>query len=410
MEEKTERLDLEPNKHAYRSLNFNRGVALAAGINYLIWWFVVEATLPGSYNPLPSRLAVIFLLVLIFTLSFVSAAVKKNMAKCLTACLWIITLHLFYLFYRNNADINWIVGSYTAVTAVIAVLQDEVSLLAYSSFVLILSLLLTFFNPALLHSIFLIGMFTFVTFGFFGSRNRVKSERNRILYEASRETIRNHDEFFSIVAHELKTPLTSIKLQTQMAKRSLAKGDLSAFNPERMKTLIEQTDRQATRLTKLVNEMLDISNIDSGQLKMHKIEFDLLDLIQKSVANFDSTSIQVISSGPVLICADEYRIEQVIENLLSNALKYGKGLPIQIEIKKTSTEVQIIFTDHGIGISDEDHSRIFQRYERAVDANKISGLGLGLYIAKNIVEAHRGSIQVSSELGHGSQFRVVLPL
>jgi len=405
-------LNPKSEKQIGRSLSFNRRAALGGGIAYLIWWFVVEASLPGSYNPLPSRLIVVSLFILTFFASYLVPKVAKYMGTYIQISLWALTLHYFYLFHRNQTDINWVVGSYITVMAVVSLIQSRVFLVAYTSFVLALSLALTILDPILLRSIFLPGMITIVLFAFFGLRQRLMSEHHRLLYESSQETLRSRDEFISIASHELKTPITSIKLQTEMAIRGLAKGDPETLNPERVKKMIEQTDRQATRLNKLVDEMLSIYEISAGKLNLDRHDFDMVRLLKKITANaaFEHYPLDMICPDRAMINGDEFRLEQVIENLLSNAKKYGKNLPIQIEMNIAPHELTLVIRDQGIGIDKADQERIFRRYERAVPANKISGLGLGLYISKNIVEAHLGRIEVTSELNHGSQFSVVLPL
>lgn len=245
---------------------------------------------------------------------------------------------------------------------------------------------------------------------------RKKLEQNRVLYEASQEAIKMRDEFLSIASHELKTPLTNIKLQTQMAIRGLQKHGLSSLDPARMKAFIEQTDRQADRLTRLVEEMLDVSRISAGKLGIAHESFDLCELVNEVAAAFEAVAKQAGSdlkfSCPERcpIWADRFRIEQVLSNLFSNAVKYGNGKPIQVRVEQEGDgKTRIVVEDQGIGIPSENQERIFRRFERAVSARKISGLGLGLYISKYIVEAHGGTIQVESLPGSGTRFSVLLP-
>jgi len=256
---------------------------------------------------------------------------------------------------------------------------------------------------------------------------RKKSEHDRVLYEASQEAVRTRDEFISIASHELKTPLAIIKIRTQMTKRSVAKEGLSALNSEKVKQFVDLMDRQADRLVRLVEDMLDVSRISSGKLRMNWEEFDLVSLATEIVTSMNSTageeqgqvSITLygitsdVTSGPVSgalpIWADRFRIEQVLVNLLANALKYGKGMPIQLEIRSETDAVKLIVRDQGMGIAKEDQTRIFERFERAVSSANISGLGLGLYICKYIIEAHHGTIEVESESGKGAKFSVTLP-
>lgn len=244
---------------------------------------------------------------------------------------------------------------------------------------------------------------------------RKKSERNRILYEAAEEALKIRDEFISIVSHELKTPLTNIKLQTQMAQRSFAKGDTTTYGLDRMRRFVEQTDRQADRLTLLVEDMLDISRISTGKLQMQKEKLDLSALCRDVVQSLADAlvqagcSVHIEAEHEVWAWADRFRIEQLVANFLTNAMKYGEGLPILVFVQRHGNEVKIAVQDQGMGIAPENQSRIFQRFERAVSAKNISGLGLGLYICKQIVEAHGGRIEVESALGAGARFTAMFP-
>lgn len=226
------------------------------------------------------------------------------------------------------------------------------------------------------------------------------------------------DDFLSVASHELKTPLTSIQLQTESVRRSIAKGDASAFAPAKMDRLIEVTERQVSRLTRLVDDLLDVSRIETGKLELHAEEVELSALVTEVVERLRPT---VVRSGSTLTAAqleravgrwDRIRIEQVLINLLTNASRYGGGKPIDVAIHLTpdGLAAELSVTDRGTGIAKLDQERIFSRFERAVSSSEASGLGLGLFIAREIVEAHHGSIAVESERGAGARFTVTLPL
>jgi PAS domain S-box-containing protein len=236
-------------------------------------------------------------------------------------------------------------------------------------------------------------------------------------YELSlKSAIEARDEFLSIASHELKTPLTSLIMQTQLQKRMMSKDDSRAFSKERVSQLIEQFDRLFGRLNRLIEDMLDISRISSGRLNIQKEEFDIFQLTKEVVQRMTGEMIAAgcgrpeISGQSVNGHWDALRIEQVLLNLITNAIRYGKGKPIAIKVMQESEVVKIAVIDHGIGITPENQIKIFQRFERAVNASEISGLGLGLYISEQIIKAHGGKIWVESELGQGSTFYVELPL
>lgn len=235
--------------------------------------------------------------------------------------------------------------------------------------------------------------------------------------EALHEALFYRDEFLSIASHELKTPLTSLKLQSQLFKRSVAKKDKEAYSRERIDRLADEVDRQVKRLTRLVDDMLDISRIRSGKLSIQteKVNLALLasEVLERSRSMFednDRAAPALKVCEPCEVFCDRFRIEQVVGNLLNNAFRYGKGLPVSVEVITKDNLAHISVIDQGIGIDGPDKEKIFTRFRRAVPASEVSGLGLGLYIAKQIVEAHGGAIRVQSELNIGSTFTVELPL
>ena len=398
------------------TLKTDRKFLLGGGLAYFIWWFAVEWLLPGSYNPFLSRILVVGFFLLGYGGSFFSKKIASLSSGWMTSGLWFLTLHYFYLFYRNETDINWVVGSFITVIAACSCMQTLRSLLEYSGFVIVLSIVLMVLDQTLLHTIFLSGILTLLLFAYIGLSTRIRLIQNRFLYESSKESIRARDEFLSIASHELKTPLTNIKLQTQVALRTYKSKSAGEITPEQMKKTIQQIDRHTDRLVRLVEDMLDISKITSGKMQMNFETFDLVSLAREVVDTFNenqnhtSCVLQHTGSGSSVIRADPFRIEQVITNLLSNAVKYGEEKPIRLQIETRPHEVLLSVIDQGMGIAIEDQNRIFDRFERAVSSQKISGLGLGLYICRNIANAHGGSIQVQSNPGEGSKFTVTLPL
>lgn len=224
------------------------------------------------------------------------------------------------------------------------------------------------------------------------------------------------DEFMAIASHELKTPLTSLKLQIELYQRGVKKNDPLIYSPEKINLLLERNSRQIDRLTRLVDDMLDISRIRTGKLTLKKEDCDLSEIL-KEILN--RTKEQFLASGsgePIFIHANEakgewdpLRIDQVMTNIITNAIRYGQGKPVTIEIKNFQESIRISVKDQGIGIAKSDQEKIFQRYERGLIAREVSGLGLGLFICQQIVEAHGGSIWVESEINQGSTFFVDLP-
>jgi two-component system OmpR family sensor kinase len=245
----------------------------------------------------------------------------------------------------------------------------------------------------------------------------IAQEKERLL-QKEREHVAARDEFLSIASHELKTPLTSLKLQAQVVLRAIKRKDATVLSEEKVSNLAKQIDAQTTRLTRLVDDMLDLSRIRSGNLTISPEDCDLSEVVTGVVErllpqfeNYPSRAPQMLLTQGLVGHWDRFRIEQVMNNLVTNALRYGQGKEIKIRSFQQNKEACLEISDQGIGIAPENIAKIFDRFERAgISASEVSGLGLGLYITNQIVLAHHGRIEVESELKKGSTFRLVLPL
>ena len=230
------------------------------------------------------------------------------------------------------------------------------------------------------------------------------------------EAVRTRDEFMSIASHELKTPLTSMKLQAQTIQRFISRGVADAISPERIEKFLKNNDKQVSRLNRLVDDMLDITRIQSGKLsinfeetKLHELIKDVYDHLHEQAAN-SNVDLRMQINAQVTVWVDRARMEQVFTNLITNAVRYGLSRPVCITLDVVDGKAHASIIDKGKGIALEDQARIFKRFERLVSASEISGLGLGLYIAKEIVQSHGGEIHVKSAPGEGSVFTVELPI
>ena len=228
--------------------------------------------------------------------------------------------------------------------------------------------------------------------------------------------LNSRDDFISIASHELNTPLQSLKLQVQMLKRDLVKSH-DNFSLEKLNRFLEREDSQINRLSQLVKDMLEITKLGRGNIHIYKEEIDLNSLVKEVLFKLSET-IQLSGSNIRLELADNLtghwdrdRIEQILLNLINNAIKYGEGSPISIRTSSDSGWVRIEIQDKGMGIPLSSQERIFNRFERNISANEISGMGLGLFITRHLVEAHGGHIWVESEgEKKGSNFIVEMPL
>ncbi|WP_267269989.1 hybrid sensor histidine kinase/response regulator [Pseudomonas protegens] len=241
--------------------------------------------------------------------------------------------------------------------------------------------------------------------------NKLQATQNEL-----EQAVRMRDDFMSIVAHEVRTPLNGLILETQLRKMHLARENAAAFSLDKMHAMVDRDERQIKSLIRLIEDMLDISRIRTGKLSIRPSRFDLAQLVRGLVENFApqveaaQSSLSLEAEQPLQGHWDEFRIEQVISNLLTNALRYGAKSPIQVRVYAQDGEARVEVRDHGIGISEENQKRIFQQFERVSASHVAAGLGLGLFISEQIVTAHGGTIGVESRIGEGALFRVSLPL
>ncbi|PTL79626.1 GAF domain-containing protein [Vitiosangium sp. GDMCC 1.1324] len=232
------------------------------------------------------------------------------------------------------------------------------------------------------------------------------------LYGAATEAVRLRDDFLSVAGHELKTPLSALRLQIQM----LARVARDVATTPGLAQRVEKAERTSERLGALIDELLDAGRITAGRLKLEREEMDLASLTRDAVGRMSEalaragSEVKLMADTSVVGRWDRVRLEQVVGNLLSNAAKYGRGQPVEVRVETGHDgRARLVVKDHGIGIAPEDQGRIFERFERAVNGKQFHGLGLGLWISREIVESHGGHIQVCSAPGEGSTFTVELP-
>jgi len=246
-------------------------------------------------------------------------------------------------------------------------------------------------------------------------QERLEAEVQRRKVIQAEAELKLRDEFISIASHELKTPLTPLRLTNDLLLRATIDQKLLGYPYPKLRRLFEMTQNQINRLCRLIDDMLDVSRMNQGQLHLHLEYFNLRELIDEIRFSFaeeferTDTKFRVHISQNVFMFLDRHRIEQVLTNLIKNAIIYAPGKKLLLYIKRYSDTVVIVLRDHGAGIAVQDHKRIFGRFERAVSAKNYGGMGLGLYITEQIVVAHKGKICVKSELGQGANFIVELP-
>ena len=223
-------------------------------------------------------------------------------------------------------------------------------------------------------------------------------------YAERHASVVERDHFLGTVAHELRNPISSMLLRLSLMGRANP-GDKN----------IDALDRQMRRLLDLMNSLLDVSRFQEGKLKLHNETFNLGHLVQEILdtaftdaeVNMNTTPVKLDIKQEVVGSWDRIRLEQAITNLISNACKYGEGFDVVITVDKTDGKAILTVEDRGLGMSPEVVKILFQRYSRGT--TKYKGFGLGLWVTKQVVDAHGGTIEVNSEPSKGSTFRVILP-
>lgn len=222
-----------------------------------------------------------------------------------------------------------------------------------------------------------------------------------------RRAVNSRDEFLSMASHELKTPTMTLRLHLEMLRRMANRGELTR---ELVLARLDRAERQVDRLELLIHRLLDVSRIAAGRLELERAPFDLGELAREVIERFADAGppLRLDAAGDLVGTWDRFRLDQVLTNLLSNAIKYGRGKPVDVVLRGLPGGVRVAVRDRGIGVAPEALPRLFDRFERAAPA-KFAGLGLGLWIARQIVERHGGAIEARSEPDEGATFTFTLP-
>lgn len=240
-------------------------------------------------------------------------------------------------------------------------------------------------------------------------RKQQEAEREKLL-ATTQQAVASREEFLWVASHELRTPIAIVSLQLQQLRRLIERGEPT----ERLTSATTAALAQVDRMNALVQRLFDASQFEQGRIAIERGPVELSAIVHEVVDRLAgqaaATGSQLIVDVPELSgCWDRMRLDQVFTNVLGNALKYGAGQPVHFIARVDGDSVYIDIRDHGIGISAADAARIFDKFHRAVPAANYGGLGLGLYISRQIIEAHGGWIEVESALGAGATFRIALP-
>ncbi len=236
-------------------------------------------------------------------------------------------------------------------------------------------------------------------------------EAERLQLARTQEAIRLRDEFLSIASHELKTPLTAMQLQLHGVR------ELASSVDDKLVQRIERALRAGDRLASQIEALLDVSRLATGKLALKPERFNLVEAAEEVIEHLHDSASRVgctlkLIPPPHAVFGtwDRFRVEQILTNLVSNAIKYAPGGPIEVNIAKAGDSALLEVRDHGPGLDESDVSRIFGRFERGSTTSPHGGMGLGLYIAQQIAEAHGGAVSASKVEKDGARFTVSLPL
>lgn len=229
--------------------------------------------------------------------------------------------------------------------------------------------------------------------------------------DETQAAIRARDELLSIAAHELRNPMHALALEASGALRAARKnGD---------PVMIRRLERMVLAINRYVqraNVLLDVSRINAGQLRLNRESVDLARIVSETVESYRAEAehhgviLKAQLPESAMGCWDRVALEQIASNLISNAIKFGAGHPVEVVVETKSEAVEFAVQDHGVGISEADRQRIFERFEQAMSGENRAGFGIGLWLVRSVVEAHGGCIEIESALGTGSTFRVRLPV
>jgi two-component system, OmpR family, sensor kinase len=232
--------------------------------------------------------------------------------------------------------------------------------------------------------------------------------------EALQEAVRARDDFIAIAAHELRNPMTPVLGMTELALAAARRAPDTC--PPRVTALLERLQHAVQDYVKRATKLLDVSRIESGNLRLEPRAIDISALVLTIAQNHETlafrsgSSLQVDVERGIVGELDPLAVEQVIDNLLSNALKFGAGQPVTIHLRSDGQAARLDVQDRGIGMAVDQQERVFGRFEQVMTHHRGSGFGIGLWVANRLVQAIGGRITISSRLGEGSTFTVIFPL
>ncbi len=388
-------------------------ILLACGAGaYLGWWLFVHFALPGAFNPLLGRLGVVACFVLAIAASYVWKSVAERMPDALALCCGIATVHYFWLLERNDADLEWVVGSYITITAICAILQTARSLLYYSVFVALASVFLLATEPMLSFVVFMPGTLTILLFANVGLRSRLtlvsalqeslaaQKQAEAALLLANREL----ESFSYSVAHDLRAPLRGIDGFSQILVE-----DCADALDETGRGYLQKVRTEAQRMGELIDDLLELARVGRADLSRQRLDVSALasDVIENLRSHDPARTVTCSIQPGIVADADRRLVHILLENLLGNAWKFTSKTPEpRIELTAETGNDGTVFTvrDNGAGFDMAFQKKLFAPFQRLHGADEFPGTGIGLATVQRIVQRHGGRVWAESKVGQGASF------
>jgi len=400
-------------------LRIHRIQLAAATVVYLVWWGLVQVLLPGAFNPLTGRLVVVGMFAVVLGASYVFPWVAGNLDGLFQACAWVLTSHYVYLVRMNGGEPAWWGGFLITVAAVAACLHTQRALAAYSVFALVLAIAEAVVDGQLEHSVFPPGVATVLFLSNLALRSRLRAEQERVIAAQLREQRDRAEEvsrfktmFLGLVSHELLTPIQSIQLGIEaLARYPNAPAGQRLEREERI-------TRSLKRLRELIRSLLDYVQLEAGRLEVRQQELDLVAVVTETVddmqphAKEKQLALSFIADPAVPYARTDPRLVRlVLVNLLTNAFKYTDSGRVDVDLTHDGSGHRLSVRDTGPGIAAEDQARIFEPFTQlgSLEHKHAQGFGLGLALVKQMLGKLGARLEVSSVVGTGSTFTMVLP-
>jgi signal transduction histidine kinase len=401
-----------------RQLRLHRLLLLWGGGAYFAWWFFVRFSLPDAFNPFGSRVAAVACFFAVYGASFVSSSVARRIDLWLAGVVSVTTLHYFYLFDRNSADLNWVVGAYITVMAVCAILQTSRSLLIYSGVVGLLSAGMLV-RGHVDYVVFLPGMLTSLLLANLGLHSRLRlhqrldestvalyrelGERKRAQAEMARAN-RELESFSYSVAHDLRTPLRAMGGFSEVLLE-----DHAQRLDDEAKGHLQRIVDAADTMGKLIDALLGLARLTRKELRREPV--DLSALARAVVRPMQDASpkrvVEVVIAPDLRVEGDPQLLRALLDNLLGNAWKFTeKRSSARIELGREEKDGAPAYfvRDNGAGFDMAHAARLFAAFQRLHGAEEYAGTGIGLATVQRIVERHGGSVWAEGAVGEGATF------